>query len=116
MATYFLAVHTRPIPGMEDEFHRWYDEFHLDEVLTVPDFVAAERFVLVEGETNRSLDDRSHLAVFTITSDEIGATMAAFRDAQKSMRQPACLDGDSVALSWWRQITGRHPQPSPAAK
>lgn len=90
---------------MEAEYHRWYDEFHLDEVLHVPDFVAAERYSLVESESSSVLGDTSHLAVFTIASDDIRATMSAFRDAQKSMAQPACLDADSVSLSWWRPLT-----------
>ncbi len=94
---------------MEDEYHRWYDEFHLDEVLRVPEFVSAERFALVEGDGRQSLDGRSHLAVFAVTSEDIDATIAAFRHAQLSMRVPACLDGDSVTLSWWRRIHSRHP-------
>ncbi|WP_405774066.1 hypothetical protein [Streptomyces sp. NBC_01538] len=90
---------------MESEYHRWYDAFHLNEVLQVPDFVAAERYSLVESDSSPVLGDTSHLAVFTVASDDIGATMSAFRDAQKSMTQPACLDADSVTLSWWRPLT-----------
>lgn len=104
MARYFLAVHTRPTPGMEDEYHRWYDEFHLDEVLQVPDFVTAERYALVQDDGSPFLGPGSHLAVFTVTSDDIDATMSAFRHAQKSMATPACLDPDSVTLSWWRPL------------
>ncbi|MFJ5309575.1 hypothetical protein [Streptomyces sp. NPDC088350] len=98
---------------MEVEYHRWYNEFHLDEVLQVPDFVAAERYSLVESDSSPVLDDTSHLAVFTVTSDDISATMSAFRDAQKSMPQPACLDADSVTLSWWRPLTRRVTSGSP---
>ncbi|WP_132838634.1 hypothetical protein [Streptomyces sp. BK205] len=101
---------------MEAEYHRWYDEFHLDEVLQVPDFVAAERYSLVESDGSPLLGDTSHLAVFTVKSDDITATMSAFRDAQKSMAQPACLDSESVALSWWRPLTSRgaHVDTDPA--
>lgn len=98
---------------MEAEYHHWYSEFHLDEVLQVPDFVAAERYSLVESDGSPDLDDTSHFAVFTVASDDISATMSAFRDAQKSMTQPACLDADSVALSWWRPFTNRVTSGSP---
>ncbi|MFF3505004.1 hypothetical protein [Streptomyces sp. NPDC003247] len=113
MTRYFLAVHTRPTPGRETEYHRWYDDFHLDEVLQVPDFVTAERHVLVQSEGAQLLGPGSHLAVFTITSDDIDATMTAFRHAQKSMARPACLDADSVALSWWRPLGSRTASSSP---
>ncbi|MFJ4684263.1 hypothetical protein [Streptomyces sp. NPDC088789] len=92
---------------MEAEYHRWYDEFHLDEVLQVPDFVAAERYSLVESDGSPRLDGTSHLAVFTVTTADIDVTMSAFRDAQKSMTPPACLNADSVILSWWRPLTSR---------
>lgn len=100
---------------MEAEYHRWYNEFHLDEVLQVPDFVTAERYVLVQSDGSQFLGDGSHLAVFTITSYDIGATMAAFRHAQESMAPPACLDADSVTLSWWRPIGSRVASSSPVA-
>ncbi|MYS89711.1 MULTISPECIES: hypothetical protein [Streptomyces] len=119
MATFFLAVHTRPAPGKEPEYHRWYDEFHLDEVLQVPDFVTAERYALVESDDPHVLGPGSHLAVFTVTTNDIAATMTAFRHAQKSMAQPDCLDADSVALSWWRPVgstKGRHSHVSMRGK
>ncbi|MFH9008977.1 hypothetical protein ACH4E5_37785 [Streptomyces afghaniensis] len=107
LAMFFLAVHTRPAPGREVEYHRWYDEFHLDEVLQVPGFVSAERYALVESDGTSVLSSGSHLAVFTITSRDLDATMTAFRHAQKSMALPECLDADSVTLSWWRPVGSR---------
>jgi hypothetical protein len=100
---------------METDYHRWYDEFHLEEVLQVPDFVTAERYALVHSDGSPFLSNGSHLAVFTITTDDIDAAIAAFRHAQKSMAQPACLDADSVALSWWRPIGSRVTSSSPVA-
>ncbi|RPE38958.1 hypothetical protein EDD90_1904 [Streptomyces sp. Ag109_O5-1] len=114
LASYLLAVYTRPKPGSEAEYHRWYDDFHLDEVLQVPDFVTAQRFALIGSEGSQFLGDGSHLAVFSITSDDIGATMTAFQHARKSMATPTCLDIDSVTLSWWRPV-GRRAVRSPSA-
>jgi hypothetical protein len=108
-------VHTRPMPGMEAEYHRWYDEFHLDEVLQVPGFFVAERCALVESDDSQFFGDGSHLALFTVESDDIGATMTAFRHAQKSMKRPPCLDPDSVSLAWWRSIGSRTTSSAPVA-
>jgi hypothetical protein len=100
---------------MEDDYHHWYDEFHLEEVLQVPDFVAAERCALMAGDPSPLFGDGSHLALFTIESDDIQATMQSFQAAQKTMRVPPCLDSDSVALYWWRSLVERAATSPPAA-
>lgn len=41
-----LVVQTNAVAGREDEFERWYDGMHIPEILTIPGFVAAQRFVL----------------------------------------------------------------------
>lgn len=108
MARFRLAVRTRPFPGQETEYHRWYDDFHLDEVLQVPGFVAAERYApLSDRKDAESGGDGGYLALFTIESDDIAETVAVFREAQRSMAQPPCLDPDSVVITWWRLLGSR---------
>ena len=36
-------------PALEDELHRWYEEEHVPERLSVPGFVRARRWRAVEG-------------------------------------------------------------------
>ena len=38
-----LLVFSDPVAGREDEYHTWYTETHLPELLTLPGFVAARR-------------------------------------------------------------------------
>ena len=35
MATYRYLVITKPVPGQEDEYNRWYTERHLPDVVAV---------------------------------------------------------------------------------
>lgn len=115
MAEFRLAVRTRPLPGREAEYHEWYDGFHLEEVLRVPGFVAAERFApLPDGVGAGIAGDGDHLAVFTVESEDIAATVAAFRAAQRTMAEPPCLDPDSVVLTWWQPLGHRRTRSSPA--
>lgn len=44
MATYYYVVMTRAKAGMEEEFHRWYDEQHLPDCVKVPGVVSAKRY------------------------------------------------------------------------
>lgn len=108
-------VHTRPLPGREAEYHRWYNDFHLDEVLRVPGFVTAERCAPPSGEDAEFAGDGTHLALFTVESDDFAATVATFREAQRSMARPPCLDPESVSLTWWRSLGSRTTALSSAA-
>ncbi|MFC0529945.1 hypothetical protein [Phytohabitans kaempferiae] len=40
-----LVVHSNPVPGREDEYNKWYDSEHVPEMLAVPGFVSAQRYV-----------------------------------------------------------------------
>jgi hypothetical protein len=44
MTAYIQTVLSRPIPGTEEEFNRWYDSTHMPEVLSLPGFVAGQRY------------------------------------------------------------------------
>jgi len=45
-----LIVFSAPKPGREDEYNQWYNDVHLEEVVAIPGFVAAQRFELSEDQ------------------------------------------------------------------
>ena len=45
MPRHQLVVLTQAVPGREEEFHRWYDEHHLPEIVDVPGVVGAVRSI-----------------------------------------------------------------------
>jgi hypothetical protein len=63
MGKYVLAVLTRPVKGREDEYNNWYTERHLDDVLAVPGFSAAQRFK-IKGDPVRADPFWSYLAIY----------------------------------------------------
>jgi hypothetical protein len=48
---YLMIAQTTPQEGREEEFDEWYDTVHLGEVLSLPGFVAAQRFKVVSGQS-----------------------------------------------------------------
>jgi hypothetical protein len=100
MASFMLLVYTRPIEGQADDYHRWYDETHLAEVLTVPGFIAARRFAVHDD----AVDTNRCVAMFSIESDDISATMDAFDRARADMLSPRSLDASSVSFQLLRAI------------
>ncbi|AYJ85144.1 hypothetical protein D3Y57_03690 (plasmid) [Sphingomonas paeninsulae] len=62
-----LVVLTRPVKGREDEFNTWYNDQHLDDVLAIPGFVAAQRFK-IKG-TAISPNSWDYFAVYEVDHD-----------------------------------------------
>ena len=86
MTRHILITASNPKPGQEDEYHRWYVEEHLDEVLTVPGFVAAQRFKL---SSDMGMNLRcSYLTVYEIEAND-GPTAVANLQAKQLPRTHA---------------------------
>lgn len=39
-----LLVFSNPVVGQEDEYHRWHDQVHIPDALTLPGFISATRY------------------------------------------------------------------------
>jgi hypothetical protein len=50
-----LFVFSNPLTGRDAEFNGWYDTRHIPDVLDVPGFVAAQRFVFTEAQIGSPL-------------------------------------------------------------
>jgi len=77
---YKLVVKSNPAPGQEAEYNRWYDEQHIPDVLDVPGFVSAQRFAYAETQMAPNAEpSHRYLAIYDIDTDDLPATLAAFR-------------------------------------
>jgi hypothetical protein len=100
-----LVVFSNPTPGQEDAYNDWYTNQHLDEVISTPGFVAAQRFKL-NGET--TLPGR-YLAIYEMEHDNPPAAMEALTAAANSgaMHMSPAIDVAAVVTSIYTPITGR---------
>ncbi|KAA1423059.1 hypothetical protein FE697_013065 [Mumia zhuanghuii] len=48
MTNAIMVVKTNPVGGREDEFNAWYSGQHVPEILRVPGFVGARRYVALD--------------------------------------------------------------------
>jgi antibiotic biosynthesis monooxygenase (ABM) superfamily enzyme len=68
---HYLVVFSDPsTPDKEDAFNRWYDLQHVPDVLRVPGFASAQRFIRIGGET----DFPRYLVIFHFYSRDLEAT------------------------------------------
>jgi hypothetical protein len=79
--TIFL-VQTEPVAGREDEYHEWYTNQHLDDLLAVPGFVAAQRFTISPQQRPGTTPPKfAHLAIYDIEGDP-QAALASLAEAR----------------------------------
>ncbi|MGW4337508.1 hypothetical protein ACWEK5_32565 [Rhodococcus koreensis] len=59
-------VRSRPLSGSESDYHRWYDEVHLPEVLAQPGMLAAYRY-----SAPTVGDARDYIAAYVVESSAV---------------------------------------------
>jgi hypothetical protein len=96
MAVHQLLVYTSPVAGGEQEYHRWYDEVHLAEVLSVPGFVSARRYAADEPSR--------FVALYTIQSEDLDTTMRLFDELRAHFPTSPSLDPSSVEIRLLRAL------------
>ena len=107
MAKHVLVVLSNPVAGKEEEYNKWYTQQHLDDVLKVPGFVAAQRFKF--GTDTGVPSSLKYLAIYEMETDDIVAAtegLTAARDAGSMYISPA-IDLDHVVATVYTPITER---------
>lgn len=84
MAKWLLMVYTECAdPSREAEFNEWYDKTHLPDVLEIPSFVRATRYVNNDPEAGPG----KFLATYEIETEDIERTMATLRERLAKLRE-----------------------------
>lgn len=75
---YYFLVFSNPVEGHEDEYNKWYDGQHAADVVSIPGFVTAQRYVQSELPLFRVPDVRlpKYLIVYKIVTDDLNAVFA----------------------------------------
>jgi hypothetical protein len=88
MAKGILLVETRPVsPDQAADYHQWYNETHISEILAVEGFVSARRL--------ESLDEEgTFIAIYEIEADDLEAARANLQAASPGHTAPVGLSLD----------------------
>jgi hypothetical protein len=79
MARYKMLVLSRPMPGKEDEYNDWYQNTHLQQVVSIPGYVSAQRFKMAVNM--RGEDVWPYMAIYEIETDDVAAAYKALEAA-----------------------------------
>src|SRR5215469_10392858 len=75
--TYYFFVFSNPVAGHEDEYNKWYDHQHAPDVVAVPGFVTAQRYVKNDLPLYRMVELQvpKYLIIYKIVTSDIEAVM-----------------------------------------
>src|SRR5579872_2365574 len=74
--TYYLLVFSNPVAGREAEYNKWYSELHQKDVVSVPGFVTAQRFVISDVQLRDSKPLPKYLVMYKIVTDDLPSVYA----------------------------------------
>ena len=101
-----FVILSNPVAGREDEFNEWYTKQHLDDVLKVPGFVAAQRFKAQDPENKLP---HKYMAIYEMDTDDVQKALDELtsRAGTPDMFMSPSLDLDGVLAAVFDPITPR---------
>jgi hypothetical protein len=119
--TYFFLVFNSPVAGREDEYNKWYDQQHAPDVVAVPGFVSAQRFIYSDVQLREvALKKPRYLVLYKIVTSDLPAVIAEVKRRLRSgqTRISTSLDPKSGQMYMYRafrpEVPGVKGQPADA--
>jgi hypothetical protein len=84
-----------PVPGREEEYNNWYDHQHAPDVVSIPGFVSAQRYVWSEHQLRP--DTRAptkYMIEFKIVTNDVAAVYA---EVIRRIREHITVIGTAIA-------------------
>jgi hypothetical protein len=97
LETYYLLVFNQPVAGLEAQYNAWYDQQHAPDVVSVPGFVRAQRYVLAADQLRSAPSKPKYLVIYQIKTSDLAGVYAEVRRrlASGETQISPALDRDS---------------------
>ncbi|MGA3158908.1 MAG: substrate-binding domain-containing protein [Steroidobacteraceae bacterium] len=93
--TYYLYVLNDPVAGREEEYNNWYDHQHAPDVVSIPGFISAQRYIWSEHQLRPDArPPTKYLIEFKIVTDDIAAVYA---EVIRRIREHITVMGTAIA-------------------
>jgi hypothetical protein len=113
MGTFHFLVLSNPAEGREDEFNTWYDKEHVEDVLAVEGFTAAQRYRFAALGPGQDEPAYRYAAIFETEADDVAVVqqnlLAALTTGQ-TRRSDAIAPG--ALATWFEPIGERRTAPT----
>lgn len=104
MARYSMLVLSRPVAGQDEAYNDWYQNTHLQQIVSLPGFVSAQRFKL--RVNMRGENAYPYAAIYEIDTDDVDAAFAALEKASSdgSLIMAPAFDTETVYASIYEPL------------
>lgn len=104
---HLVLILTEPTPGKEDEFNRYYEDLHLDEVLATTQLKSAQRYKLVDqaGESC----PLPYLAVYESEAESAGDIIKDLNETRAQRQQSDALNRRTGRVWVFEEMGPKHP-------
>ena len=104
-----VLVLSNPIEGQEEEFDRWYEDVHLDEILATTNWQSAQRFKLVDEQWVKSAHD--YLALYEVEADDSQDALRKLNATRSERQQSAAFNKETAAVWVFSEAGPKHEKP-----
>lgn len=107
MPKFKLVALSTPVAGKEDEFHAWYQNEHLPQIIALPGGQGAQRYKLVAKLMGS--DPNQYLAIYDIECDDPMAFLGALgqASAEGKLTQTDANDMGTVYTALFEELGER---------
>ncbi len=104
--TYYFLVFSNPVAGTEDEYNKWYTGLHQLDVVSIPGFMTAQRYVVSENQLRMSKPLPKYLVSYKIVTDDLPSV---FQEVHRRLqtgetKMSPTFDGKSSVSFTYRAI------------
>ena len=104
MKNYKIVALTGPVKGKEAEYHKWYEEVHIPEVLAFPGVKSVQRYKQVT--TLMGEDANPWLAIFDVELNDSKTLLDAMKKAgeQGTSTETDAVDMKTVQVALFEEV------------
>lgn len=104
MKNYKIIALTTPVKGKETEYHKWYKEVHIPEVLAFPGVKSAQRYKQVT--TLMGEEANPWLTIFDVELNDLQTLLEAMKQAgeQGTTTNTDAVDMEAVQVTLFEEV------------
>ena len=103
MDKYVMIVQSRAVPGREEEYARWYDTVHIQDICAVPGVKSGQRYEATPFTVGAP--GAPVLTIYELECDDPTSVLKEIgrRSADGTMRRSDALDPASATMWFYKQ-------------
>ena len=101
MARYLFLVMANAVAGCDEVLNKWYDEVHVNEMLSVPSVCSARRYRLAGTPAG---GEGRFLTLYEVESDDLAQVQAELLERGAQFHMSDAFDHATAMVVWYEPL------------